>query len=141
MQQGKACHAITMYESLYPEMSENPAFLYNYAVFCNEMQRYARSDSLLNAYKKYGYDTNVLLLEANNAMEREDYSRAESCLMNAHNCIPNRFIPLFYLMRLYRTTDNEEQAKKIALQIIRQPIKVPSEEVNWIREEARYYFQ
>lgn len=141
LQQGKACHAITMYESLYPEMSENPAFLYNYAVFCNEMQRYARSDSLLNAYKKYGYDTNVLLLEANNAMEREDYSRAESCLMNAHNCIPNRFIPLFYLMRLYRTTDNEEQAKKIALQIIRQPIKVPSEEVNWIREEARYYFQ
>lgn len=140
-QQGKIRQAMAIYESLYPEMSENPAFLYNYAVFSNEMQRYARSDSLLNAYKKYGYDTNVLLLEADNAMERADYSRAESCLKNAHNCIPNRFVPLFYLMRLYRTTGNEEQAKEIALKIIQQPIKVPSEEVNWIREEATSYLQ
>ena len=57
--------------------------------------------------------------------------------LNAHNMIPNRFMPLYKLMLLYKYSGNTKQIIDIAKIIINQEVKVPSEIVNMIKMEAQ----
>ena len=113
--------------------------MYNYAVLMNAAGHAAESDSLLDHYAPYGADTHVRLLAADNALQRNDAARAGHLLWDAYFMAPVRFIPLYRLFRLYRAQDDTLRARQVARLIREKPVKVPSEEVDWIKEEAGAY--
>ena len=56
---------------------------------------------------------------------------------NALNMIPCRFIPLEAMMRIYRQTGDTIKADSIAQIILHKPVKVPSAEIDAMKEEAK----
>lgn len=65
----------------------------------------------------------------------ENWDIAENHYIHASNMIPNRFMPLGCLMKLYQMIGNQHQALGIAEEIIAKEIKVPSPTVyNIIRK-------
>lgn len=131
--------ALDAYARLASGLSHHPDFLYNYAVLMNAAGHAAESDSLLDRYALYGVDTHVRLLAADNALQRDDAARAGHLLWDAYFMAPVRFIPLYRLFRLYRAQDDTLRARQVARLIREKPVKVPSEEVDWIKEEAGVY--
>lgn len=53
------------------------------------------------------------------------------------NYLPNRFIPKYELLQLYRRTGDTFKLNKLANTIINMPVKIPSREVEIIKEEAK----
>jgi hypothetical protein len=50
---------------------------------------------------------------------------------------PNRFMPLYQLVLLYKETNRNEEALKLAQQILDKEVKIPSATVNAIKNEMR----
>lgn len=67
----------------------------------------------------------------------KQYKEAEKCLKLASEMIPNRFIPLYRLAKLYEETNQTQKARIIAKQLIGKPIKIMSIEIMTIREEMQ----
>jgi hypothetical protein len=65
----------------------------------------------------------------------KQYKEAEDCLLLASNMIPNRFIPLYRLAKLYELTKQTYKAKLIAKEILFKPIKIISPEITMIKVE------
>lgn len=53
------------------------------------------------------------------------------------NYLPNKFAPRYELMMLYKKAGDMVNVKKIANEILTMPVKIPSAEVNNIKEQAR----
>jgi hypothetical protein len=51
--------------------------------------------------------------------------------------LPNKFAPRYELMKLYKKTGDTSGAKKVAGIILTMPVKIPSDEVDRIKEEAK----
>ena len=125
------------YKALYSEWNGNPMFLYNYGVILNKSEHYNESNTILFECTKYFNDYEVQMLIADNYSKLEKWDYAEAFYYSAHNMIPNRFMPLYKLMLLYKYSGNTKQIIDIAKIIINQEVKVPSEIVNMIKMEAQ----
>jgi hypothetical protein len=51
--------------------------------------------------------------------------------------IPNRFIPLYSLAKLYEETNQNQKAIRIAKQLINKPVKIMSPDIMTIRVEMQ----
>ena len=51
--------------------------------------------------------------------------------------LPNKFAPRYELMKLYKKTGDTASEKKVANIILTIPVKIPSAEVDKIKDEAR----
>lgn len=132
--------AVPCYARLLPDMHNHPDFLYNYIVLLNGVGSYKQCDSLLSSYvPRYGSDVCLTLVEADNARHSGDFVRAESCLWKAHYMAPVRFIPLYRLFRLYVARNDSARALGMARMLVEKPVKIPSEEIDWIKDEAKGY--
>ncbi len=128
---------IAAYTNLYPHLYHYPQFAYAYAVVCNLSGNTSKSDSLYITlqHKINTYDTQ--LLHADNALTLHHYASAEDAFTKAHFMVPNRFMPLYGLMQTYMQKGDTIQALNIAKQIVVKKIKVESNEVEMIKNEAQ----
>lgn len=112
--------------------------LYATAADWNLSGQYEASNRMLSACKKLlnTYDTE--LLSAENALQQSYYEQAIPHLEMAHLMIPNRFYPLYGLMLCYQHTD-KQKAIEIATEILHKEIKIPSSDIDMIRDEATQY--
>lgn len=125
------------YRKLYSEWNGNPMFLYNYGVILNKSANYDESNTILFECTKYFNDYEVQMLIADNYFKLKRWGCAEMFYYCAHDMIPNRFIPLYKLMLLYKNSANTKQAIDIAKNIINKDVKVPSDIINIIKKEAQ----
>jgi len=125
------------YTHLYKTMNRNGLFHYNYAAELNFIDENKKSNKYFHEASHYMNNIDLQLHMADNYQKMKQYKDAEKCLLEAHYMIPNRFIPLYRLAKLYEETNRPEDVKKTAEELIVKPIKILSPEVLTIRLEMK----
>jgi tetratricopeptide (TPR) repeat protein len=132
---GETKKVLPDYARLYGTMNRNGLFLYNYGAELNYIGEWKRSNALLNECASFYNDNDLQLQLADNYIQLKQYREAERCLLLAHQMIPNRFIPLYILVKLYQETGKQQQAYRLAQIILKKPVKVASSDVSVIKSE------
>ena len=125
------------YARLYPVMKGNPLFLYNYGAELNRMGLWKESHEITLECLAGWNDMDVHMLLAGSLEKLGNYGQSEEHLLKASNMCPNRFMPLYRLMKLYRLQGKVKEAESVALKIITKQVKVPSGTVDRIKREAK----
>lgn len=134
---GKTEEVLSDYRRLYGFMRQNPLFLYNYGAELHEIGYWEESIILLKECSRNLNDTDVQMLLADNYLQQEDFIRAEQHYWRAARMCPNRFLPLYQLVKLYERTGRNKEALDLVRLIVRKPVKVPSYTIKKIKEEMR----
>jgi len=125
------------YARLYKTMNRNGLFLYNYGAELNYIGEWKRSNVLLNECANFYNDIDLQFLLADNYTQLKKYRQAEQCLLLAHQMIPNRFIPLYRLVKLYEEMGQDAKAYHLAQIIIKKPVKIFSGDILTIKSEMK----
>lgn len=129
------------YQQLYPFMRENALFLYNYGAELNKVGRWGESVKVMKECSLLLKDTDVQMLLADNYNNLGQFSLAEKAWTSAANMSPNRYFPAYQLFILYLKQNRQDEALKLAKNILRKPIKVPSYLVSRIRNEVQKFLE
>ena len=127
------------YNEIYPIMYGNGGYLFNYG---SELVYSGYTESgiaILEKSKSYFNDSYLYLNLGDAYFRLEDYASAERHYIYAATMCPNRFRPLYSLMNLYKKIGDKEAAEKCAKTILTKVVKVPSPEVDRIRQDACKY--
>ena len=125
------------YAALYPHLRYDKFFLFDYGRFLTITGQHLESNKILDEYFHYGSDPMAYNFKGYNFKELEEFQKAEEMYIRALQIVPNRFYPLYLLMKLYLETGYIENAKIAAEAIIVKPVKVQSQAVEEMQEEAR----
>lgn len=132
---GETLQVLPDYARLYKTMNQNDLFLYNYGAELNYIGEWEQSNIVLSECALIYNDNDLQLLFADNYQRLHQYRQAEECLLLAYQMIPNRFIPLYRLVKLYELQGKDKQALMLARSILEKPIKINSVEILSIRTE------
>ena len=138
---GRTEEVLTDYARLYPFMRENPLFLYNYGAELHVAGLWTASLSILTECVRGLNDMDVQMLLADNYSRLGEYDRAERHYRRAARMCPNRFMPLYRLVKLYGQTGRDAEARQLAGEIIVKPVKVPSFRVDRMKREMEKYLR
>lgn len=69
---------------------------------------------------------------------KENIELAEKAYIMAINMVPNRFIERYRLYQFYKEIGEEEKANKIKEDILRLPVKIPSDMINRIKNNIQH---
>lgn len=136
---GRAEEVLPDYDRLYRFMRENPLFLYNYGAELHEAERWRESTDILNECIRGLNDTDVQMLLADNYYHLGKFTEAERHYLQAARMCPNRFLPLYRLVLLYEQTGQQNEAFRLARQIVNKPVKIPSYTIDKIKREMKEY--
>ncbi len=136
---GEAQATLPKYRNLYPRLKNNPLFLYNYGAELNAAGKYQRSTAVLQACMLQFDDYDVQMLLADNAKNQGKTKEAIKIYKHASNMIPNRFLPLYRLVQLYRRVHDTASARRLARRIVKKSIKVPSHTVYSIQVKMQHF--
>ena len=127
------------FQKLYAVLKHETRFLYNYAVVLNRGQQFESSLFMTREALAKTNSYKIQLLMADNYRAIGKYQLEEECLQQAAKMCPNRFIPLYFLVKLYDKTGRKEKALQLATNILRKDVKVPSLSVGKIKYEMYSY--
>ena len=119
------------------DMKQRPDFLYSYAAELNLAGEYEKSSRVLPSIRLLLNDYDTELLAADNALCTGQNDRARLHLQLAHEMIPVRFMPLYGMLLSYNHEDDSLNARRIAIRILEQPVKIPSLTIQEIKQEAQ----
>lgn len=126
------------YENIYNDYNKDYLFLYNYGALLHLYGDYQRSLEVFQQGKKYLSDYNMMLLMADDYQQIGLLDSAVTCYNRAHQMIPNRYLPMYYQMKLYEDYCKTDNAKAIAKEILRKDNKFKkSKKVQLIINEAK----
>lgn len=111
------------YEELYKEMSNDASFLYNYGAMLHLYGEYERSLDVFKDCSKYLSDYNMMLLMGDDYQQIGILDSAVTFYNRASQMIPNRYLPLYYQMKLYEDCCETDKARVIAREILRKDNK------------------
>ena len=127
---------ITYYQKIYPVLSNNGSFLFNYGAELAAIGQSKESLKVLNRASNYCTNIELYTELGNNYFLNKDYAKAEFCFLRAAYMVPKKFVPINNLLEFYRNTNQNKKARQIAKKICEQPIKVPSLIVDQIKSKA-----
>lgn len=127
---------IMKYENLIYLDSKNPIYIYNYASSLYSLEDYEKSISILEFAQNNLSNYDLSLLLGYNYYRIEDYDLSERYFENSHYMCPNRFIPLYHLLKVYEKTKDNIKADSIAHIIYFKPVKIESPTIKFIKQEA-----
>ena len=128
---------IDVFEQSYNDLCSDGLFLYSYGAALHNIGEYEKSIKILNECSKHIADYNVQLLLGDNYQQLGMSDSAIARYDMASKMIPNRFLPLYYQMRLYKDIGQNNKAKKMAQNILSKKIKVDNTATREIIREAR----
>ncbi len=125
------------YEELYPELCDEPRFLFEYGHALNKSERYFLSDWALRRGARFSGDPMFWNVMGNNSKARGDVVAAERYYQKAYRRLPNRLYPLYLLAKLYFETGQDDKAREMADRVLSFDPKVPSTAVREMKGEIR----
>jgi tetratricopeptide (TPR) repeat protein len=134
---GQTVKVLPEYDKLYRYIGKNGLFLYNHAAELHEIGEYEKSLSVFEQCTKYYNDFDVQMLVADNYSNLKQYAEAEARLKLASEMCPVRFMPLYLLAELYKTTGRMNEATDLAQKILDKEIKIPSPTVSAIKNKMK----
>ncbi len=127
------------YSDLYKRLKYDPYFLYNYGSELSLSGFHKESIKILNEAKQKVNDSDVYTYLGNSYEALEDFEKAENSFLEAYYRMPVKFYPLYRLMLLYQKANKDDEALKTARQIIYKEVKIHSDIVDQIINEAQEY--
>lgn len=134
---GKTEQMLPEYERLYPTLSNNELFLYNYAAELNVAGNYSESLQIGKKCEQLWADYDLQMLMADNYEKLLRYSEAEQRYKRAAAMCPVKFMPLYKLAKLHEEQGNIAEAQELAKIIIDKKVKIPSHAVAVIKHEMQ----
>lgn len=133
--------SLKTYANIYPFLSNDGAFLYNYGSELSDMGLYREAQHILERANIYGNSVELKIKLAENYACLKDFKSAEYYYIQAAYMNPKLFVPFEALFKFYKNRHQEQQAKKIAYLICKKPIKIISDQVINIKKQACNYIQ
>lgn len=124
---------------VYPFRSHQ--FLYNYTHELYTMGHLGKARQTATECTRYANSYNLQLLTADICQMQKDFQNAIGHYRNAHYMCPVRFAPLSGMLQVYQQTGDTAKADSIAQAILSKPIKIPSSDIDKMKEEAKKWMQ
>ena len=134
---GDTKQASNGYRDLYPYLSDQIRFLFEYAQCLSKSEQYEASNQVLEKAVKISCDPMLYNIMGKNYQALKEYDSAEKSLKKASLIVPNRIYPYYLLMKLYVETGEETKAIVTARIVLTKEPKVQSTAVREMREEAK----
>lgn len=134
---GNTLKMLPHYAEIKPQMQHKPLFLYNYAAELHYVGMYNESLKIVEECLESFNDYDVQLLLADDLSNTGHITSAIDTYQHASHMIPCRFEPLYGMMGLYLSKGDTLNATRVADQIVKKKIKVPSIRVEQIITSAK----
>jgi tetratricopeptide (TPR) repeat protein len=128
---------MTAYAPLYPRLSYQLEFLFEYAQCLSKSERYEESNSILKKAALISCDPMLHNVMGKNHQAMKRYTEAEQCFLKAAHIVPNRIYPWYLLANLYVETGETEKAHAMARIVLTKEPKVQSTAVREMREKMK----
>jgi O-antigen polymerase len=138
-QNGKYRPAFEKYESIYPILSYNPHFLYNYGSELSLAKQYKKSISVLHQAEKQLNDADLYTYLANSYEGIGNIEKAEYYYKYINWLIPHRIYPKYRLVYLYAKNKQMDKALVLASEIVNQKVKIESNTTEQIKGEMKQF--
>ena len=125
------------YRSIYPILSDQIQFLFEYAQCLNKAKLYEESNGGLGKAVKISCDPMLYNVMGKNFQALKQYSEAEKCFVKSSYIVPNRIYPYYLLALMYVDTGETEKAKEMAQIVLTKEPKVQSTAVKEMRSEMK----
>ncbi|MDR0538384.1 MAG: O-antigen ligase family protein, partial [Tannerellaceae bacterium] len=134
---GSYNNAVKEYAQLYPQLSDQIKFLFEYAQCLSKTEQYESSNQILRKAISLSGDPMLYNIMGKNHQGMKQYSEAEQCFRKAAHIVPNRIYPYYLLTLLYIETGDSTKAKETAKIVLTKEPKVKSTAVREMREKVK----
>lgn len=130
-------NAVKEYRLIYPLLSDQLTFLFEYAQCLSKSEQYEESNDVLSKAARISCDPMLYNIMGKNYQALRQYDKAEQCYEMSANIVPNRIYP-YYLMALMYEEMGEYKKAKVAAQIVlaKEP-KVQSTAIREMRDNMK----
>jgi len=125
------------YEKLYPYLSDQTSFLFEYAQCLNKAGEFDKSTWVLEQAIKISCDPMLYNILGKNYQGLKNYQLAEQNFLLASRIVPSRIYPYYLLANLYGESGDTQQALLMAQKVLEKEPKVQSTAINEMREKMR----
>ena len=127
------------YETLYPELKNRGAFLFEYGYCLHKLKQYDSSTIVLEEAMKHSCDPMILNIIGKNYQAVGKYKKAEESLIRSTHRLPGRIYPYYLLAKLYAEPENQqpEKLKRMVEVVLTKEPKVQSTAVKEMRAEVK----
>jgi len=125
------------YDEIYPLLSNQVQFLFEYAQCLIKSEQYEESNKVLEKAVKINCDPMFYNIMGKNFHAMKKYVEAEGCLIKSSNIVPNRIYPYYLMTLMYIDSGEMEKAKTMAEIVLTKEPKVQSTAVREMRNEVR----
>lgn len=130
-------YVISEYEKLYPDLSDNPRFLFEYGHALGLAGEPQRAIEVLESGRRLSSDPMYYNVMGNNYKDLGDTARAERCYRQAYRILPSRIYPLYLLVKLHHEHRDTVRTIEVGKLLLSMPDKVSSPASRDIRHEVR----
>ena len=120
-----------------PLENENSRFLFSFGKKLRDEGRYNDSNDIFRQGTKCSADPMFYILMGNNYKEMRHYDLAEKSYYKAFAVMPNRLLPFYQLMLLYKDSGDIKKAKAMAKRVIDMKPKIESRLTKEMKEKAK----
>ena len=132
--------AVKAYEKLYPFLSDQIQFLFEYAQSLSKTEQYEESNRVLGKAVEISCDPMLYNIMGKNCQALKKYAEAEVNLLKSTRIVPNRVYPYYLLAHLYIETGDTVKAKEMAQLVQTKEPKVHSTAIREMRNEMKKIF-
>jgi hypothetical protein len=125
------------YYDIYPLLSDQIQFLFEYAQYLSKSERYEESNEVLEKAVKISCDPMLYNIMGKNYHALKQYDKAEQCLIKSSNIVPHRIYPHYLLALMYMDAGKIEKAKEAALIVMIKEPKVQSTAIREMRAKMK----
>lgn len=129
--------AFDSYRKIYPALQNHGGFLFNYGAELSEAGLHHESIPVLEKTKQYLNHIDLYIFLGNSYKATGQYEQAEEAYLHASYMIPNRFVPKYLLVQLYKEQGKTDEALAFAKKIDSMEVKVNSSIVSAIKREMK----
>ena len=124
------------YRALYPDLSKDAGFLFEYGVCLSYNGHHEESNIILSEGAKRSSDPMFFNFMGKNFQALGRFEEAEDMFYKAYYRVPHRIYPLYLLMGLYEKEGRDLEMLEKAHQIVGKKEKVPSSLTEYLKKEA-----
>ena len=125
------------YEKIYPNLSDQTQFLFEYAQCLSKVNEYKQSNLILKQAIKISCDPMLYNILGKNYQRLGNYKLAEQNFFISSHIVPNRIYPYFLLSNLYSENGKTDSAILMAKKVLEKKPKVQSTATKEMKVEMK----
>lgn len=126
-------------ERLRPQMKTDYRYLYCYASCLFDAGQYSKACKVADECDVILSDYDLCLLKGDIYRYMRRYEQSIACYLRAENMCPSRFTPIYEVFLICRERQDKRNARRWAHKIMRKPVKVQSNNIVEMKQDAANY--